>query len=362
VEQAAVRELLEAIFSPASPAQGAAPPRKVAKRKRKAAAEEAEDEHEEGLGAAAAAAAATAANAKCYGVLPSRKLSAEIDMPEDSIEAVLSYLEANDPCHLRVLPKTSVSAKVSFYAATPEALAEEHPIVRAVLASCPNPRNGLYSMPTARLAAVAQKTPGLVLQDLQQMAQLKLIGFELSGEQGPAFEVVHAPEDLDMLAGTVHRRLSTMLAFQVGRLDTSYRAFAAAAAERQLPVAQEAALRAAIEQYFDGAEEAPPAAGPGAEGQAAASLDLRGLPLRPADAGLLQATRAVLRRNQEQGGGALTPCMLARILHGTGSPALPRDQWTKRMGAFWGSHRSTDFIHVLNAARIACRPPAPETG
>lgn len=58
-----------------------------------------------------------------------------------------------------------------------------------MLEACPKPRNGLYSVPTAKLAAVAQKAPGLVLQELRALAAGRLIGFELSSEDGPAYEV-----------------------------------------------------------------------------------------------------------------------------------------------------------------------------
>jgi len=61
--------------------------------------------------------------------------------------------------------------------------------VQAVLEACPNPRNGLYSAAAARLAAAAQKAPGLVLQELRDMAAGSLIGFELSREEGLAYEV-----------------------------------------------------------------------------------------------------------------------------------------------------------------------------
>ena len=61
-----------------------------------------------------------------------------------------------------------------------------------MLAAWPPPRNGVYSAPAARLAAAAQKPPGLVLQELRNMAAGSLIGFELSREEGPAYEVRRA--------------------------------------------------------------------------------------------------------------------------------------------------------------------------
>jgi hypothetical protein len=178
--------------------------------------------------------------ARRFGVLAVRRLSAELDMREDSMETVLSYLEADDcPC-LRMLPTAALSVKVSFYAASPEQLALQYPVVKvrgvnrlnrrailechaaslatlpvpllclrsllqclltrhclffllapvqSVLEACLTPRNGVYNAPAAKLAAAAQKAPGLVLQELRAMAAGSLIGFELSREEGPAYEV-----------------------------------------------------------------------------------------------------------------------------------------------------------------------------
>ena len=63
------------------------------------------------------------------------------------------------------------------------------PRLQAVVAACPRPRNGVHSASTARLANEAQKAPGLVLHELRGMAASSLIGFELSSEEGPAYEV-----------------------------------------------------------------------------------------------------------------------------------------------------------------------------
>ena len=61
--------------------------------------------------------------------------------------------------------------------------------MQSVLAACPHPRNGVYNVSSARLAAVAQRAPSLVLQELRSMAAGNLIGFELSREEGLAYEV-----------------------------------------------------------------------------------------------------------------------------------------------------------------------------
>lgn len=177
----------------------------------------------------------------------------------------------------------------------------------------------------------------------------------------PGLQILHAPADVNALAQQLHDRLQAVLACQVARLDTSYRALLVAVhaghaegAEQQ--PAQEAALRAALQRYFE-----DPAVSNGVGGSKTSDpllLDTQGLPLKRADAALLQAARAVLRRNREQAGPALTGRALARILHGVSSPAFPPDSWRKRMGAFWGSHEHTDFGAVLKAAEIVSRDDA----
>eukprot|EP00887_Chlorella_sp_A99_P001903 scaffold18.g1903.t1 len=408
-----------------------------------------------GPGQEATAAAAEPAR-RCFGVLPSAKLSTELDLKEEAMETILSYLQADTAGYLRMLPSCSLSVKVSFYAAPPEELQEQYP---AVLAACPKPRNGVYSAPAARLAAAAHQPPGLALQALRELAAGSLIGFELPREEGPAYEILRCPGGaesaggssgssgsgasarggsgsvaaarqgggeavleaaLDRLAAELHARMSAVLACQVSRLDTAYRALAAAAAQ---PAGaggggagssdgagnsddgggdgvcggpQEQALRRAIAAYFDSPDATPGAAGPAGGGSGAAdgappapacdplpapacsaparlperapgdlsclALDVAGLPLRRADAGLLQTARAVLRLNAEQRGPALSPLAVARILHGLASPAFPADAWAKRVGAFWGSQSAADFGAVLAAAGMALRAAAAARG
>ncbi|KAI3428841.1 hypothetical protein D9Q98_007658 [Chlorella vulgaris] len=416
LDQAAVGAFLDAIFSPA--AEGHRPPRKNAKasaaplaaaassrggargKKRKAAADVSQGSTEDATAASGAGMGVTeqqpvscgavlelgqedagtevaggAVARRRFGVLAVRKLAAELDMREESMESVLSFLEADAcPC-LRMLPAAALSVKVSFYSAAPADLVDQYPVVQAVLEASPNPRNGVYNVPTAKLAAAAQTAPSVVLQELRGMAAGSLIGFELSREEGPAYEILHKPAELDHLAQQVHERLAAVLACQVSRLDVSYRALNAAvragqAAVAESEVAAEGALRAAVEQYFEqqgagpggGDSSAAAAAGTpsvGPYGEAAAGsvlmLGTEGLPLKCADPALLQAARAVLRRNREQAGCTLSARALARILHGLSSPGFPSDAWSKRMGAFWGSQALVDFAAVLKAAEIVLR-------
>ena len=286
-----------------------------------------------------------------FGVINCRKLAAEVDMQEESIEAILGYLEADENPYVRVLPKVALAAKVSFYAAAAETMAEDHAVVRAVLSLCPRPRNGLYSISTSKLADATQKEPGAALQELQALAHKKLIGFEFPREMGPGFEILRQPEDLEEMKDSLHARLSTMLRCQVARLDTSYRSLAAAVVSTSQEQ-QEATLREALEEYFARQEVAGLAGGGVVD--PCAPLDLVGLPLRHEPENMLQAAKAALRRNKEQGGPSMTSMALARVLHGTGSAAIPRDVWSKRMGAFWGTMKNVDFTAVVRICRVAC--------
>lgn len=69
----------------------------------------AEQDCEAGTDAGAAAAVVP----RRFGVLAVRQLAAELDMREDSMEAVLSYLEADEAPCLRMLPATALFVKVS---------------------------------------------------------------------------------------------------------------------------------------------------------------------------------------------------------------------------------------------------------
>lgn len=174
LDQAAVGAFLDAIFSPA--AEGHRPPRKNAKasaaplaaaassrggargKKRKAAADVSQGSTEDATAASGAGMGVTeqqpvscgavlelgqedagtevaggAVARRRFGVLAVRKLAAELDMREESMESVLSFLEADAcPC-LRMLPAAALSVKVSFYSAAPADLVDQYPVVQVCL-------------------------------------------------------------------------------------------------------------------------------------------------------------------------------------------------------------------------------------
>ena len=277
-----------------------------------------------------------------YGVLPLKKLSTELDVQEDTIEGVLSYLEAHEHRLIRLFPPTALAVKVSFYSTPAEEMAQDCDIVAALLSAASSaPRNGVYTVLTTKLAAAARRPPGMAVGDLQKLAVQKLIGFQLSGGDGPAFQVLSKPEDRRALASNLSQRLQATLSCHVGRLDACFKAFSAALQQESGSVMQEKILRDVIDGYFDNLEPV-------------ASLTVKELPLKQSNGSLLTAAKAVVRKNREQDGPQLSVRAIAKILHGIGGSAgLSADQWRKRMGAFFGSQVELDFSCVLKAAELA---------
>ena len=286
-----------------------------------------------------------------YVCIDGKKVSKYIDVPEESIEAILGYLEAAEEPYIRILPKAPIDLKVSFYAVSPEQLSGNR-VVAALLKVCPRPRNGLYSVKTSVLASAFDQNPERTLTHLQDLAKQKLIGFEVSNEMGFAFEIISSPTDLNTLSEALYQRLGGTLRCQVARLDACYRAFAAAlvAADQS---SQENILRKKLEAYFTFWDDVSDLM----KKDVLDSLDLSGLPLLSDGEKTLAAAHALLRRNEVQKGGLYKPIDLAKILHGMRTIDSVSDLKRNSIGTFWGSKRNVDFPHVLKACNLAASHP-----
>ncbi len=60
-------------------------------------------------------------------------------------------MQAHEESYVRVLPSVGRTVKVSFFNSTCQELAPRQPILQALLAVCPKPRAGTYTINTARL-------------------------------------------------------------------------------------------------------------------------------------------------------------------------------------------------------------------
>lgn len=128
---AIVEEATEAAAAKASGSQQQQHQAEVAVAAAEASSSQQQQEEAAGNPSAGAGAGEAAALApRRFGVLAAKQLASELDMREDSMEAVLSYLEADEQPCLRMLPTTALSVKVSFYAAAAEQLALQYPVVR----------------------------------------------------------------------------------------------------------------------------------------------------------------------------------------------------------------------------------------
>ena len=88
-----------------------------------------------------------------FGVLAVKKLATELDMREESMESVLSFLEADDQPCVRLLAATALSVKVSFYAVAAEQLALQYPAVQVrVMTFC-------ACVPHARACGLCEQPP-----------------------------------------------------------------------------------------------------------------------------------------------------------------------------------------------------------
>lgn len=156
----------------------------------------------------------------------------------------------------------------------------------------------------------------------------------------------------------------------VARLDRVYEALAGAAIYGSA-AAQEQHMRAMIESYFledalqpqneDAAAAAAAAAGTGAEGADAAAADAGGnmLPwgvphpiLRVSRDSLLRQLRGALhnaaQRARDLGRGRFDGLVLARMVAGLSSPAVPQTVW--KGCSEWGRMAAHDFRRLADAA------------
>ena len=76
-------------------------------------------------------------------------------------------VQAMDEGFLDLLPSTSATITVCFYADDPQELAEKHDIVKALLTVVPKPRQGSYHAPMAALCNLLNWPPFRIVKALQ---------------------------------------------------------------------------------------------------------------------------------------------------------------------------------------------------
>eukprot|EP00891_Asterochloris_glomerata_P005100 jgi/Astpho2/5100/fgenesh1_pm.00073_%23_4_t len=277
-----------------------------------------------------------------YGTLAISKCAAELDMKEETMETLLSYLEAHDGQLVHMLPSTGVTIQVSFYDKPAEEYADGQPIIAALLRICPKHRRGCYTVATADL--------------------MNALG-------APMSQVRAVPQALMQLSEELAGRHAAVGRQQLERLDTCYCALAAAArqldtrgcvlstaAQQEGAAAQEQSLRGAVSSYFD--QSLPEPAMP--------PVSCLGLAWMGSGVwhGLQQIClmRIAIRANETRlvvldlQGVNLTARAVTRILHGIASPAYPSDQWHKC--GFWQRFTNLDFAEIMQLALTILEAPS----
>ena len=233
------------------------------------------------------------------------------------------------PDLFRLLPSTAVKVKVSFFSAAPADVAQQCPTIATLLTLSKPSRTGAYTCSLERLASVTRQPPSLVLADLRGLAAASTVGFELSSEQGPAYELLCSLEGDDIFAHLTEGMvgwLDTCARHQTHQLDTAYRALSRSVG-RKAQSDQESILRALIEAYFG--DQGPQFA------DALDALLTEPLPLQKADERALAAARRVqdiLKGDERAGTHAI-----CEVLMGIAKPPFNTGMLRTKLQGLYGS-------------------------
>ncbi|XP_042506131.1 ATP-dependent DNA helicase Q-like 5 isoform X2 [Macadamia integrifolia] len=260
--------------------------------------------------------------------------SRKLDMKEEVILTVLTYLEVGEMQHIRLLPQLNVACSLYFHKTSPELLAGKDILVATILKKS-EIKQGNY---TFDIPSVANSI-GITAVDVSNWLQnLKLKGeitYEVK-EPGFCYTIVKRPEDFCSLATHVTRWLSEVENCKVQKLVAMFNAatFAAKACSKMDGCSgsqHTQCLQKKILDYFTGDENVPCYEFPTKMGHSS--------PFLQAD------IKVFLQSNSHV---KFTPRAVARIMHGIGSPAYPPTIWSKTH--FWGRYSRIDFPVVMQAA------------
>lgn len=137
-------------------------------------------------------------------VLKAADLAAASDASQDAIDFILVMLAKEAPGHFELCGTTMPSFKVGFYKQTAAQLAEDEPIVAALVATG-RERNGVYSGTMQAVARAAGQRPDAVQHTLQRLAGAGQVHLEADKEPAVAVRVHGAAPP--GLARSVHARL-----------------------------------------------------------------------------------------------------------------------------------------------------------
>ncbi|KAJ4961023.1 hypothetical protein NE237_020933 [Protea cynaroides] len=261
--------------------------------------------------------------------------SRKLDMKEQVILTVLTYLEVGEMQYIRLLPQLDVACTLYFHKTSPELLAAKDTLVATILKKSEIKQgNYTFDIPSV-VNSIGISSVDILSNWLQKLKSQGEITYEVK-EPAFCFTIVKKPEDFCCLATHVTRWLSEVENCKVRKLDAMFNAatFAAKACTKMDGCSgsqHTQCLQKKILDYFTRDENAPSCEFP--------TKMEHGSPFLQAD------IKVFLQSNSHV---KFTPRAIARIMHGIGSPAYPSTIWSKTH--FWGRYSKVDFPAVMQAA------------
>ncbi|GIM01637.1 hypothetical protein Vretimale_6417, partial [Volvox reticuliferus] len=348
-----------------------------------------------------------------FGVLQLNTTASELDLGEEVMETIMSYLQQDEPAappaaaaavrdgggggggggYVSVLPSCAARLHVYFHRAAPAALAGKWPVVAAML-NCRPPlkvHRGCYKVDMEALVAAGAGggiSSSQALRQLSQLAGLGQIHFEpVQKLKAISWQLLRRPSPppewapvgggggggggavaagVSALAARIHGRLEAQTAGAAARLDMVWGLMAGAFLAGASCQEQEAFLRPRITSYFDSPydQRQQPAPALAAPALPRSPPGCPPLPLAPRSSSLVLEVEAFLTGSKARAAAMsvpLTPVAVARILHGLAGPAFPPDAWRKCHE--WGRFKAVDFAYVRAvAAMVLARRAAAAVG
>ncbi|KAI3919526.1 hypothetical protein MKX01_018349 [Papaver californicum] len=260
--------------------------------------------------------------------------SQKLDMKEEVMLTILTYLEIGEVQYLRLLPQLNVTCSLYFHKTSPALLASNDIVVAAILKKSETKQGAyVFDIPT-----VANST-GVTAIDLSKHLQtLKLKGevtYEVK-DLALCYMVVKTPGDFCALTAHLTRWLAEVESCKVKKLDEMFRTATLAVKmcdklDGCSGTQHTKCLQSRILDYFSREDDDPRCDLSKKIGQSS--------PFLRAD------IKVFLQSNTH---AKFTPRAVARIMHGIGSPAFPSATWSKTH--FWGRYAQVDFQVVMEAA------------
>jgi hypothetical protein len=137
------------------------------------------------------------------------ELAKAADTTHESIQILLAMLEGQASNHMSLLGTCMLSFKVGFYKTAAAELAEEEPVIAALVATG-RERQGIITAHMQQVAQASGCVPDAVQDVLQRLAASGDIYLEATGERALALLVAERPEDTSCLCLELHARLSRL--------------------------------------------------------------------------------------------------------------------------------------------------------